>query len=71
MQKLTQTEWARTRDKITTLSLPDRGPVARGKMIEWLEARPSAGWFYIMADNFHFGSSFDADAFRQWFMANA
>lgn len=66
MQKLTQTEWARTRDRITTLSLPSSSPAARARMLAWLEARQSAGWFYVMTDNFHFGSSFDADAFRQW-----
>ena len=68
MGQLTSAEWARTRDRIISLSLVDRGPVVRARMVEWLTARPGNGWFYAMSDNFHFGAQADADAFRQWMM---
>ena len=35
-------------------------------MAAWLEARVGVGWFYVSGDNYHFGSSADATAFRQW-----
>lgn len=68
MRQLTSAEWARTRDRIISLSLVDRGPVVRARMVDWLAARPGNGWFYAMAYNFHFGAQADADAFRQWMM---
>jgi hypothetical protein len=68
MKQLTSAEWARVRDRTVTLSLIDRGPVVRARLIEWLIARPGAGWFYVMGDNFHLGAQSDADAFRQWMM---
>lgn len=66
MKQLTSPEWARMRDRTITLSLVDRGQAARAQMVEWLIARPGAGWFYVMGDNFHLGAQADADAFRQW-----
>lgn len=71
MKQLTPTEWSRMRDRMTSLSLPDRGPVVRGHWVEWLATQPSSGWFYAMADTIHFGSQADADAFRRWMMAMA
>lgn len=71
MKQLTPIEWARTRDRIVTLSLPDRGPVVRSHWVAWLISRPGSGWFYPMADHIHFGAQVDADAFRQWVMATA
>lgn len=71
MKQLTPTEWARVRERIITLSLPDRGPVVRAQWIAWLSGQPGQGWFYPMVDNFHFASKADADAFRHWMMANA
>ncbi|MBJ7509715.1 hypothetical protein [Brevundimonas sp.] len=71
MKQLTPTEWARTRDRIVTLSMPDRGPVARSQWAAWLTERPGQDWFYPMADHIHFGAQADADAFRQWIMATA
>jgi hypothetical protein len=71
MKQLTPTEWAKVRERIITLSLPDRGPVVRAQWIAWLSAQPGSGWFYPMVDNVHFGSKADADAFRHWMMANA
>ena len=68
MKQLTSAEWARTRDRTVTLSLVDRGSVARGRLVDWLIARPGSGWFYVMGDSFHFGGQADADAFRQWMM---
>ncbi|MNL13552.1 hypothetical protein D3C87_1344610 [compost metagenome] len=66
MQRLTPIEWARTRDKVLTLSVPDRGPEVARRMVEWLEARPGSGWFYARGDNFYFGAAADAAAFKQW-----
>jgi hypothetical protein len=66
MKQLTPAEWARMRDRIITFSLIDRGPLVRTRMIAWLAARPGDGWFYAMADHFHFGQAADAEAFRQW-----
>lgn len=71
MKQLTATEWARVRDRIITLSLPDQGPGVRAQWIVWLAAQPGSGWFYPMVDNIHFGSQADADAFRRWMMSNA
>lgn len=68
MRQLTAAEWARTRDRIVTLSMIDRGPVWKARMVSWLCARTSSGWFYAMADSFHFSHQADADAFRQWMM---
>lgn len=69
MRQLSAAEWARTRDRVITLSLSDRGPVWRQRATQWLEGRPGSGWFYAMADSFHFGAQIDADAFRQWVMS--
>lgn len=71
MKQLSPTEWARMRDRITTFSLPDRGPLVRARWVEWLKARPGSGWFYPMADHIHFGAQADADAFRHRMMATA
>ena len=68
MKQLTSPEWARMRDRTVTLSLVDRGPVVRARLVEWLVARPGPGWFYVTGDNFHLGVQADADAFRQWMM---
>ena len=69
MKRLTPLEHARTRDKTTTMSTPDRGPEARARIIAWLEQRDSTGWFYASGDNFYFSLSADAQAFKQRLIA--
>lgn len=71
MKQLTPTEWSRMRDRMTSLSLPNRGPAVHAGWVAWLIGHPGASWFYPMADNIHFGSRADADAFRHWMMATA
>ena len=66
MKRLTPIEWGRTRDAMAHLSIPDRGPLERQRLIAWIEARPGDGWFYVSGDIFHFGSQTDATAFRLW-----
>ena len=66
MQRLTPIEWGRAKGPIAHLSLPDRGPIERQRIIRWLEARPGNSWFYVSGDTFHFGSQVEATAFRAW-----
>lgn len=71
MKQLTPTEWSRMRDRMTSLSLPNRGPAVHAGWVAWLIGHPGASRFYPMADNIHFGSQAEADAFRHWMMATA
>lgn len=66
MQRLTPIEWGRAKGPIAHMSIADRGPVERQRLIAWIEARPGHGWFYVSGDTFHFGSHIDATAFRTW-----
>ena len=71
MQRLTSIEWARAREPIFHLSVANHAVERRTKIIAWLDARPSSGWYYVTGDNYHFGSQTDATAFRQWLSAAA
>lgn len=51
------------------MSMPDRGPEVRARILAWLEKRPSEGWFYAKGDNYTFGTAADAAAFKQWLMS--
>ena len=66
MKKLTAMEWAKAKEPITHLSIASRSPGYRENISAWLAARGSDGWFYTTGDNYHFGSTLDATAFRQW-----
>ncbi|MET4683789.1 hypothetical protein ACFPIF_16825 [Brevundimonas faecalis] len=68
MKRLTPAEWGRVRERVTTMSLPDRGPDAAARMAAWLEARPGNGWFYILGSTVSFGLSIDAEAFKRWML---
>lgn len=51
------------------MSMPDRGPEARAKILAWLEKRPGDGWYFAKGDNYAFGTPADAAAFKQWLMS--
>ncbi len=40
MKRLTPIEHARTKGKTITMSIPDRGPEVRARILVWLEKRP-------------------------------
>nr|WP_313416799.1 hypothetical protein [Brevundimonas diminuta] len=69
MKRLTPIEHAKAKGKTVTMSMPDRGPDARARILSWLEKRPSDGWFYAKGDNYTFGTPADAAAFKQWLMS--
>lgn len=69
MRRLTAIEHARTKGRIITMSMPDRGPDARARIVAWLEARTGSGWFYARGDNYYFETQTDASAFKQWMMS--
>lgn len=69
MNRLSPLEHAKAKGKMITMSVSDRGPAARERMIAWLDRRPGAGWFYVQGDNFYFGVQADATAFKQWLMS--
>lgn len=69
MKRLTPAEWGRVRERVVTMSLPDRGADETGRVIAWLEARPGAGWFYVVGSTLSFGSSTDAEAFKRWMLS--
>lgn len=69
MRRLSPIEHARTRDRVVTMSLPDRGPEARSRNLVWLEQRAGEGWFYAKDDHYAFGAQADATAFKQWLIS--
>ncbi len=69
MKRLTLIEHARAKGKTVTMSMPDRGPEVRARILAWLENRPSGGWFYAKGDHYTFGTAADAAAFKQWLMS--
>lgn len=69
MQRLTPIEHARIKGRTITMSMPDRGPEARARILAWLEQRPGDSWFYAKGDNYAFETAADAAAFKQWLMS--
>ncbi|WP_225910221.1 hypothetical protein [Brevundimonas pondensis] len=69
MKRLTPIEHARARGKTITMSMPDRGPEVRAKILAWLVERPGDRWFYAQGDNYAFETAADAAAFKQWLMS--
>lgn len=69
MKRLTPIEHARAKGKTVTMSMPDRGPEVRARILDWLEKRPGEGWFFANGDNYAFGTAADAAAFKQWLMS--
>ena len=68
MKRLTPIEHARAKGKTVTMSMPDRGPEVRARIIAWLEKRPGDRWFYVQGDNYAFETAADAAAFKHWLM---
>lgn len=68
MKRLTPIEHARVKGKTVTMSMPDRGPEVRARILAWLEKRPGDRWFYVQGDNYAFETAADAAAFKQWLM---
>lgn len=56
MKRLTPLEHAKAKGRTINLSVSDRGPAARDRMISWLYKRTGDGWFYAQGDNFSFGA---------------
>ena len=69
MKRLTPIEHARAKGLSVTMSMPDRGPEARARILAWLEKRPGDGWYFAKGDNYAFGTPADAAAFKQWLMS--
>ena len=69
MKRLTPIEHARIKGRTITMSMPDRGPEARARILAWLEQRPGDSWFYAKGDNYAFETAADAAAFKQWLMS--
>lgn len=69
MKRLTPIEHARARGKTITMSMPDRGPEVRAKILAWLVERPGDRWFYAQGDNYAVETAADAAAFKQWLMS--
>lgn len=69
MKRLTPIEHARAKGRSVTMSMPDRGPEARAKILAWLEKRPGDGWYFATGDNYAFSTPADAAAFKQWLMS--
>lgn len=68
MKRLTPIKHAKAKGKTITMSMPDRGPELRARIIARLEKRPGDGWFYARGDNDYFGTPADATAFKLWLM---
>lgn len=69
MKRLTPIEYARVKGRSITMSMPDRGPEARVRILAWLEQRPGDNWCHANGDNYAFETAADAAAFKQWLMA--
>jgi|SynMetStandDraft_2_1070026.scaffolds.fasta_scaffold00007_102 hypothetical protein len=69
MKRLTPIEYARVKGRSITMSMPDREPEARARILAWLEQRPGDNWRHAKGDNYAFETAADAAAFKQWLMS--
>lgn len=69
IQRLTPIEHAKAKGKTVTMSMPDRGPEVRARILAWLVERPGDRWFYAQGDNYAFETAADGATFKQWLVS--